>query len=361
MKNDYGLKSQCEKFVPGHVPQKAGEEFSLIAEWCRENNYPADVYGRGDLIESFERKVADLLGFEAACFMPSGTMAQQIALKIYAENKGNRNFAIHPTSHLELHEQHAYAHLSNLKPVIIGDTNRQLNAKDVKEINVPVAAVVIELPAREIGGQLPDWQELESIVETTKQRGAFLHMDGARLWETKSFYDKSYKEICRGFDSVYVSFYKGIGALTGAMLLGEADFIKESRVWLRRFGGNLFQLHPYVASAAMRFDRALELMPEYLCRTQEVYEILKSVPNINFCPNPPQVNMFHLYFNYSAEKLTAARDRIAAENKIWAANRFQTTTLENLSYTEIYVGEGLLKINDDELLKCFLKLTDYAK
>ncbi len=355
------LKSTCKKFVPGHLPQKAGEELALVADYCRENNFAADVYGTGDLINSFEKKVAELLGFEAACFMPSGTMAQQIALKIYAGKSGNQSFAIHPTSHLELHEQHAYAHLCNLKSVIIGDKNRQLNAQDIENLNETVSTVIIELPAREIGGQLPVWNELEKIREITEKRGAFLHMDGARIWETKAFYQKSYAEICENFDSVYVSFYKGIGAMTGAMLLGEAKFIAESRVWLRRFGGNLFQLHPFVASAAMRFDEALEQMPKYFERTKKVFEILKNIEGISFCPNPPQVNMFHLYINRAAEKLNAARDRIAEENKIWAANRFLTTALDNLSYTEIYVGEGLLRIEDDELMNMFSKLIDLSK
>ena len=58
------LRAECEKFVPGHIQQKAGEEFALIAEYCRVNNYAADVYGKGDLIESFERKVADIFGLE---------------------------------------------------------------------------------------------------------------------------------------------------------------------------------------------------------------------------------------------------------------------------------------------------------
>lgn len=355
------LKSNCEKFVPGHLPQKAGEEFALIAEWCRENNYDADVYGAGDLISSFEKKVADLLVFEAACFMPSGTMGQQIALKIYAEKTGNRNFAIHPTSHLELHEHHAYAHLSNLKAVIVGDKNRQLSESDIKNFAAPVSTVIIELPAREIGGQLPTWEELTAIKKTAKKQGVFLHMDGARLWETKAFYRKTYREICQDFDSVYVSFYKGVGALTGAMLLGGDEFIAESRTWLRRFGGNLFQLHPYVASAAMRFDRALASMPEYKKRTDRVYEILKNIPGISFCPNPPQVNMFHLYFNASAEKLSATRDNIAEKDKIWTANKFISTALENLSYTETYVGEGLLHIGDDELLSAFTKLIESSK
>ncbi len=355
------LKSKCKKFVPGHLPQKAGEEFALIAEYCRENDFAADVYGKGDLINSFEKKVADLLGFEAACFMPSGTMAQQIALKIYAAKSKNQSFAIHPTSHLELHEQHAYAHLSNLTSVLIGDKNRQFNVQDIENLSEPVSTIIIELPAREIGGQLPVWKELEAIKKAAKKRNIFLHMDGARIWETEAFYRKSYREICRGFDSVYVSFYKGIGALTGAMLLGSAEFIEESRIWLRRFGGNLYQLHPFVASAARRFDFALRQMQKYFARTKEVHKILKGIPQIEFLPSPPQVNMFHLYINGTSEKLTEARDKIAREDKIWTANNFQKTALENLCYTEIYVGEGLLQIGDGELERTFSKLIDFAK
>ena len=71
--------------------------------------------------------------------------------------------------------------------------------------------------------------------------------------------------------------------------------------------------------------------------------------------------MFHLYFDSSAEKLTRARDRIASKDKIWAANNFQRTALENLAYTEIYVGEGLLQIGDDELKKVFENLINFAK
>ena len=355
------LRSQCEKFVHGHVPQKPGEEFALIAEYCRENNFSQDYYGAGVLVNSFERKIADLLGFEAACFMPSGTMAQQIALKIYTGKTDRQTFAIHPTSHLELHEQHAYAHLSNLKSVLLGERNRQLAAKDIENANQPFGALIIELPARELGGQLPDWKELGAIKKAVKNRGAFLHMDGARLWETKPFYRKSYAEICRGFDSVYVSFYKGIGALTGAMLVGAAEFIDEARVWLRRFGGNLYQLHPYVASAARRFERALEQMPKYVQRAKDAYQMLKDIDGIFITPAPPPVNMFHLYFDSTVEKLTEARNKIAAEDRIWAANGFQRAALENFCYMEIHAGEGLLQIGDDQLKQIFEKLVRLAK
>ncbi len=71
--------------------------------------------------------------------------------------------------------------------------------------------------------------------------------------------------------------------------------------------------------------------------------------------------MFHLYFNASAEKLNKARDEIAKKDKIWVANNFKSTTLENLSYTEIYVGEGLLQVDDDELFSAFSKLIKLSK
>ena len=71
--------------------------------------------------------------------------------------------------------------------------------------------------------------------------------------------------------------------------------------------------------------------------------------------------MFHLYFNASAEKLSQTRDEIAEKDKIWTANRFISTVLENLSYTEIYVGEGLLQVEDDELFKAFSKLIEKSK
>ena len=97
----------------------------------------------------------EVLGKPAVVFMPSGTMAQQIAIRIHADKRAVRTFAFHPTAHLELHEDKAYQRLHGLVGIPIGNARRPLTLDDLSAVHEPVAAVLFELPQREIGGQLP--------------------------------------------------------------------------------------------------------------------------------------------------------------------------------------------------------------
>jgi len=216
------LRRRCTLVVGGPpVPALApGENLIAIGEWCRAHGYEPDRYGDGALIGDFEAKIAALLGCEAAVFMPSGTMAQQIALRIHAEETGVDSFAMHPTSHLELHEMRGYSRVQRLDAVLLGPRARPTLAADLAAWPERLAALLIELPAREIGGQLPTWDELTGLATLARSRKIRLHMDGARLWEAREAYaPRSHAEICALFDTVYVSFYKGIGALAGAALV----------------------------------------------------------------------------------------------------------------------------------------------
>src|SRR6185436_8253445 len=105
---------------------------------------------------------------------------------------------------------------------------------DLEAVNEPLAALLIELPQREIGGRLPAWDDLVAQVTYAREHGAAVHLDGARLWESGPFYDRPLAEIAALFDTVYVSFYKGLGGLAGSMLLGEDDVVTEARAWRSR-------------------------------------------------------------------------------------------------------------------------------
>src|SRR5450432_1271956 len=356
------LRLACTLHVAGHAPALPGDDLIRIGEWCRLHGHAADRYGEGELIESFEAKIAALLGKPAAAFMPSGTMAQLIALRIWCERAGMRHVAMHPTSHLELHEERAYAHLHELQVTLLGPRERPTDLRDLAALPERVAALLIELPAREIGGRLPAWDELGKIATLARERSVKLHMDGARLWEAREAYaPRSLAEVCAHFDSVYVSFYKGIGALAGAMLLGPVDFIAEARVWRRRHGGTLVQLHPLVASAAMRFDAQLANMPAYRNRASEFARALATIDGIVVVPQPPEVNLFHVHFPVSAAALTAARDAIAAEHKAWLLPRATADRTPGWSSAEIYVGDNLLALSDAIVMPLFVQLLQYAR
>jgi threonine aldolase len=343
------LRRRCAIVVSGHGDEPPGAELGRVAEWCSRHGWHADRYGEGALIGAFEARVAALLGKPAAVFMPSGTMAQQIALRIACDRAQNSVIAMHPTSHLELHEAHAYARLHSLRAILLGERDQPNSARDLTQLAEAPAALLVELPAREIGGRLPEWPELVALMTVAAERGIWRHMDGARLWEARAHYaPSSYADISSQFDSVYVSFYKGIGALAGAMLLGPDDFIAEARVWRRRHGGTLVQLHPFVASAAMRFDGQLAKMAAYRARAAAFAESLAGIDGLSVEPKPPQVNLFHLHFEAPAEALTAARDRIAGEDSAWLAPRFSAERGSGHASAEIYVGDSLLAVPGSE-------------
>ena len=124
----------------------------------------SDRYGGGELLESFEREIAGMLGKEAAVFMPSGTMAQQIALRVHSERSGNPNVAIHPQSHLMLSEADAFQTLHPLHGVRVGERGRLYTRGDLEAANPLPGAMLLELPERNIGGALRPWSELCDIA-----------------------------------------------------------------------------------------------------------------------------------------------------------------------------------------------------
>lgn len=352
----------CSQHLLGH---KLNNELRPIYQELLDSiqdHEEIDRYGSGPLIEDFEAKIASVLGKEKAVFLPSGTMAQQIALRIWCDSKHNYKVALHPSSHLELFEHLGYQYLHNIKRVQFGGSQpnesmtRMLTRKDFDNLWEIPAVILIELPYRPLGGELPSWETLVEIREWATEHNVLMHLDGARLWETKPFYNKEYFEICSLFDSVYVSFYKGLGGLTGSILAGSQSFIQTARVWQRRLGGNLFTLSPYVLSARLSYDKNIQNIPLFVSRAQEIAKIFSSQPKMRVHPNPPQTNFFQLYID---EDKAVLNNKILNLMKKYNAS-FLPFFAENNSSppgfvkTEIPIFENGLRF-DLELLKTMVK------
>ncbi|MFF2155077.1 threonine aldolase family protein [Paenibacillus chitinolyticus] len=322
-----------------------------------EGTQESDIYGAGTLIEAFQSKIAAYLGKESAVFFPSGTMAQQIALRIWCDEKGSKRVAYHPLCHLEIHEEDGLKELHHIEPVLLADKDRLITLEDVKTLDGEISCLLLELPQREIGGQLPAFEELEAISDYCRKRGIKLHLDGARLFEITPYYQKSAAEICALFDSVYVSFYKGIGGIAGAILAGGSDFTERSKVWKRRHGGDLISLYPYIMTSDYYFDRRIGKMAQYYGEAKELAAFFNECEGVYTNPEVPVSNMFHLHFKLPETAvlpiLTEVYEATGVGVTSWLREREEGTC-----FTEISVGDRYESVPKEKIREAFRLLKE---
>jgi threonine aldolase len=338
------LLDRCTRFLNLHGPVRAADMLATIPQDC-----VVDRYGEGGVVAELESEIARVLGKPAALFLPSGTMAQQAVLRVHADRRGRRTVVFHPMCHLERHEGQAYRRLQMLAGRLAGDPNRLLTADDLAGIAEPVAALVLELPQRDIGGQQPSWDELAAQCAWAREGGAAVHLDGARLWESAAGYDRSPAEVAALFDTVYISFYKAVGALPGCCVAGPEEIIAEVREWRERMGGTLFYLWPNAASALTCMAARLPRMTEYLKHARAIAAALRDVPGVTVIPDPPQTAMMHLLLDVSAERFTAAARALAAEQRIGAWPRAMTTADPSVQRVELAVGDATCALTSAEI------------
>jgi threonine aldolase len=342
------LRAGCDRTLHGHGLRTPADTLAELATLTTEE-LAVDMYGEGGTVAVLEDEIRALLGKPAAVFMPSGTMVQQSALRVHADHRDRRVVAFHPTCHLELHEDKAYQRLHGLIGRPVGDGRSLLTLADLEAIREPLAALLIELPQREIGGRLPAWEDLVAQVAWARERGAAVHLDGARLWECGPFYGRPLSEIAGLFDTVYVSFYKGLGGTAGAMLLGDEDVIAEAREWRHRHGGTLFNLWPYAAAALAGLRLRLPRMGAYVEHAQAIAGALSGIDGVEVVPDPPQTPMMHLHLRTTPAALTAGVRRLATEDRLWTFGGSLPADTPGFRRVELYAGDATLALTAQEV------------
>ncbi|MEU3502829.1 beta-eliminating lyase-related protein [Streptomyces hundungensis] len=303
-----------------------------------------DIYGDG-VVAELERRTAEELGFPAAAFFPSGTMAQQVALRCWAARTGNPTVALHPLAHPEVHERQAFSQVSGLRTVHLTDEPRLPNASEVLDFEEPFGTLMLELPLRDAGYVLPSWEELVAVVEAARERDAVVHFDGARLWETTTHFGRPLREIAGLADSVYVSFYKTLGGLSGAVLAGPESLVAEARTWRHRYGGQLFQQFPAALAGLLGLRKVLPEIPSYVAHAKVVAQAIgeglaqAGVAWSRVHPEPPHTHEFQVWLPYDAEVLSAAALRQAEESGVCLFRRWLPSPSgpPGLSFTEVTV------------------------
>lgn len=200
-----------------------------------------------------QEEIAQRLGKESALWVPSGTMANQIALRV-ATNPGD-DVIVSTQSHAVWHEAGAGAANASVQFTEIGSAGR-FTASDFENaikppnhhIYPPTTMVQIENTHNRCGGGVFDFDELNAICDLAKGAGVFSYLDGARLWNAAIFGGQSVAALAAPFDAVMVSMSKGLGAPGGSVLAGNADFIQSAIRQRRMLGGAMRQTGYYAAA-----------------------------------------------------------------------------------------------------------------
>jgi threonine aldolase len=353
------IVQRCTRFVPSWVgaSRDPAETFRALADRAGTRG---DVYGEGESVERLESRVADLLGQESAAVFPTGTMAQQVALRIWCERRGCWSVAFHPQCHLEVHEEKGYEHLHGLHARPVGHRYRLITLEDLEAIAEPIGALLLELPQRNLGGQLPSWEELAAQTAWARKHDIALHLDGARIWQCGPYYERELRDVAELFDTVYVSFYKDLGGLGGCALAGPADVIAEARVWRVRHGGRLASFEAIALSAERGLDEILPRMPSFVSKAQELGAALACVEGVEVVPDPPQVAMLHVFVRGELDRVRGALLDIAEERQILIAGWFAPTALPEVQVAELAIGSSTLDVPTEEIAQLYAELVSRA-
>jgi threonine aldolase len=311
-------------------------------------------------VAQLERRLAALLGTESALYFPTGAMAQQVALRIHAERRGRLAFAAHPQTHLDANEAQGYQVVHGLRFHPAGDRYQLMTGADLAAIGEPLAAVVWELPQRDIGGVLPAWDDLCAQVAAVRAGGAAAHLDGARLWEAQTYYRRPFDEIAGLFDSVYVSLYKALQGVRGAVLAADAATIAEATVWRTRLGGAIPDAWPLALAALVGLDTLLPRMPAYRDHAIAIAAAINADGVALALPDPPQTPLFHVHLPAGRAAVERAGAAMLAAHGNQMFGRVRTAADPTRSSFEVSVGENAMDFAPDEVVELLHELLEHA-
>jgi len=314
------------------------EDLLTLADEASRGGDP-DRYGDGGVVAEVEEQVRDLLGAPAAVLCPSGTLAQQVALRYWCTR--SVRVAMHASAHPVLHEDDVLPVVQGLVPVVVGE-RPDLAVLAAEHERAPLGALLVELPQRETGGDLLGLDELTALSAWCREAGVRLHLDGARLWECGPAYaPHPLADVVALADSTYVSLYKGLGAVGGAVLLGPPELAAYARTWRHRLGGTLPALWPMALGARRGLRERLPEVPRWVEHAQALAAALQDVGlAVVVAPVTP---LLHVVLPGEPEAVQDALVEVSRRTGVWLG-RSQPGLVEGTSRVEVAVAGRSLEV-----------------
>lgn len=269
-----------------------------------------DVFHEDPTVNRLEERVARMLGKEAAMYVPSGTMSNQIGIRVHTQPGDEMLCDVN--CHIHNNEAGGPAVLSGVttrtiegEHGILDVTQLEGKVRPLNDHQVRTRLVCLENTHNRGGGRIYPLEKIRAIRAWTKEQGLILHLDGARLWNAIVATGVDARTWANEFDSVSVCFSKGLGAPVGSALTGPREYITRARRVRKLFGGGMRQAGVLAAAVLYALDHHVERLAEDHRNAQVIAEAIADTPGLRLAP--PEVETNLIWFEVD-RTLGSARD-----------------------------------------------------
>ena len=314
-----------------------------------------DVFGEDPTVNALQAKVAKILGKEASLFVPSGTMANQLAIKSHTQP--GDEVIIEATSHPYNFEGGASAALSGIQFYCLKGIRGLLDASQIGEAirpddhHFPVTRLIcLENTHNRGGGSVYPIERIAEISRLAKSRGLFVHLDGARLWNASVASGIKPREYAQWADSVSVCLSKGLGAPIGSLVAGTKTFIDRVHRFRKMFGGGMRQAGIIAAAGIYALDHHIERLKEDHNNAKRLALGLNEFQGVSIDPEHVETNI--VIFDIAEMGMTAPQVRDEMKKKGVLIHPFGKTQIRLVTHLDVS-KEGI-----EIALKAFKKVLD---
>lgn len=325
----------------------------LLLKLAQEHKAKQDDYSLGGCVEDLENKFAKLLGKEQAIFMPTGTLANHLAIRTLTEQKSR--VLVQKESHIYNDSGDSVQILSGLNLIALAPNKSTFTLDEVKNelertasgrVASQVGTIVIETPVRRLSGEMFDYKDLVEITAYAQRHNIKTHLDGARLFIASAYSGISPAEYSSHFDTVYISLYKYFNAAAGAILAGSRTVLENMFHIRRMFGGGLSEAWPYAAVANHYLDGFPERFKQAVKTAEQLFEILKTNSHFQIEKIPNGTNIYKLkMINVDSRKFREALKGKSIE--------LRSPSTEFNGFW-LYINESINQLSAEKLAQLFI-------
>lgn len=302
-----------------------------------------DVFDEDPTVHRLQDRVAELLGQEAALFVPSGTMANQVCVR--AHTRPGDELICEASSHVYVWEAGGVAALSGVTTRTVEGEAGVLDVEQLRGLVRPAnehyartRMVVLENTHNRGGGRVYPLDKIRPVAEWAHGNGLVVHLDGARLWNAHVATGVPLTDWCQPFDSVTVAFSKGLGAPVGSVVAGPREFVARARRARKLYGGHMRQVGILAAAALYALDHHLARLADDHKNARLLAQAVRDAPGLRLDPPDVETNLVWFEVDPALSSAPALADRLRAKGVL--VHRAGPTTLRACTHLDVSAGQA---------------------